>query len=124
MNNKVTVSHFWPWRKCILFCDDPNAMWRIWRELFLEVLNKHAPFQHNKTNSSNVPWITNKVKCLITTRNKLKRKLSPKQTDRSNVTFHRKTYVNDFAKRYEISLGIRSLPLKRFSISFTEFSVR
>ena len=40
------------------------------------------------------------------------------------VTFHGKTYVNDFAKRYEISLGIRSLPLKRFSISFTEFSVR
>ena len=28
-----------------------------------------------------------------------------------NVTFHGKTYVNDFAKRYEISLGIRSLPL-------------
>ena len=27
------------------------------------------------------------------------------------VTFHGKTYVNDFAKRYEISLGIRSLPL-------------
>ena len=56
------------------------------KELFLEVLNKHAPLQHKKTKSSKVPWITNKVKCLITTRNKLKRKaiITKTETDWSN----------------------------------------
>ena len=58
------------WENVYFFGDDPNAMWRIWKELFLEVLNKHAPLQHKKTKSSKVPWITNKVKCLITTRRK------------------------------------------------------
>ena len=39
-----------------------------------------------KTKSNKVPWITNKVTCLITTRNKLKRKaiLSKTETDCSN----------------------------------------
>ena len=74
------------WENGYFFGDDPNAMWRIWEELFLEVLNKHAPLQHKKTKSSKVPWITNKVKCLITTRNKLKRKAitTKTETDRSN----------------------------------------
>ena len=37
-------------------------------------LNKHAPIQHKKTKSRKVPWITNKIKGLISTRDKLKRK--------------------------------------------------
>ena len=49
-------------------------MWEIWKELFLEVLHKHAPLQNKKTRSSNVPWITNKIKGLISTSDKLKRK--------------------------------------------------
>ena len=74
------------WENVYFFGDDPNATWRIWKELFLEVLNKHAPLQHKKTKSSEVPWITNKVKCLITTRNKLKRKAitTKTETDWSN----------------------------------------
>ncbi len=43
------------WEYIYFFGDDPNAMWEIWRELFLEVLNKHAPIQHKKTKSSKVP---------------------------------------------------------------------
>ena len=50
-------------------------MWEIWKELFLDVLNKHAPLQHKKVRSSKVPWITNKIKGLISTRDKLKRKV-------------------------------------------------
>ena len=37
------------WENIYFFGDDPNAMWRIWEELFLEVLNKHAPLRHKKT---------------------------------------------------------------------------
>jgi hypothetical protein len=52
-------------------------MWEKWKELFnfLEVLNKHAPIQHKKIKSGKVPWITNKIKGLINTRDKLKRDL-------------------------------------------------
>ena len=40
-----------------------------------KVLNKHAPIQHKKIKSGKVPWITNKIKGLINTRDKLKRGL-------------------------------------------------
>ena len=30
------------------FAEGPNAMWEIWKELFLEVLDNHAPLQHKK----------------------------------------------------------------------------
>ena len=35
--------------ECVYFHpEDPNAMWEIWKKLFLEVLDKHAPLQHKK----------------------------------------------------------------------------
>jgi hypothetical protein len=39
-----------------------------------EVLDKHAPLQNKKIKSKSVPWITSKIKMLITERYKLKRK--------------------------------------------------
>jgi hypothetical protein len=30
------------------FAEGPNAMWEIWKELFLEVLDNHAPLQNKK----------------------------------------------------------------------------
>ena len=33
----------------IYYCaEDPNAMWEIWKSVFPEVLDKHAPLQHKK----------------------------------------------------------------------------
>ena len=62
------------WECIYFFGKDPNHMWEIWKELFLEVLNKHAPLQHKKTKPSKVPWITTEIKSLINERDKLKRK--------------------------------------------------
>ena len=62
------------WEYIYFFGEEPNSMWEIWKEIFLEVLNKHAPLQHKIIRSSKVPWITNKIKGLINTRGKLKRK--------------------------------------------------
>ena len=56
------------------FGENSNTTKEIWKELLLEVLHKHAPLQHKKTSSSKVPWITNKIKGLISARDKLKRK--------------------------------------------------
>ena len=62
------------WDCIYFFGKDPNHMWEIWKELFLEVLNKHAPLQHKKPKPSKVPWITTEIKSLINERDKLKRK--------------------------------------------------
>ena len=40
----------------------------------MEVLNKHAPIQNKKVRSKNVPWITRRIKELIISAEKLKRK--------------------------------------------------
>ena len=49
-------------------------MWEMWKKVFLEVLDKHAPLQNKKIKSKSVPWFTSKIKMLITERDKLKRK--------------------------------------------------
>ena len=68
------------------FGKNPNTIGELWKELFVEVLNKHAPLQHKKTKSSKVAWITNNIKGLINTRDKLKRKqiITKLETDWSN----------------------------------------
>ena len=63
-----------PWENVYFFAEDPNAMWEIWKELFLEVLDNHAPLQHKKIRTKKVPWITSAIKQLIITRDRLKRK--------------------------------------------------
>ena len=74
------------WEYVYFFADDPNAMWGIWKRIFLEVLDKHAPLQHKKLRSKKVPWITNNIKKVITQRDKLKRKaiLTNLENDWSN----------------------------------------
>ena len=59
---------------------------RCGKELFLEVLDKHAPLQHKKLRSKKVPWITNNIKKLIIQTDKLKRKaiLTNLENDWSN----------------------------------------
>ena len=62
------------WEYAYFFAEDPNAMWEIWKKLFLEVLDQHAPLQHKKIRSNKVPWITSDIKKLINTRDNFKRK--------------------------------------------------
>ena len=53
-----------PWERIVLKTDT-NSMWICWKELFLEVLDKHAPIQEIRTRSCSVPWITADIKKLI-----------------------------------------------------------
>ena len=62
------------WEYVYFFAEDPNAMWEIWKNLFLEVLDKHAPLQHKKIRSNKVPWMTSDIKKLMNTRENFKRK--------------------------------------------------
>ena len=58
----------------IFFADNLDNMWEIWKQLFLQVLDKHAPIQSKKTKSKKNPWITSHTKKLIIARDNLKRK--------------------------------------------------
>ena len=49
-------------------------MWTLWKELFLEVLDKHAPIQHIRNKSSSIPWLTSEIKKLLFDRDKKKRR--------------------------------------------------
>ena len=55
------------------FAENPNGMWDIWKQLFLQILDKHAPLQRKKLKAKGTPWITNNIKMMINTRDKLKR---------------------------------------------------
>ena len=62
-----------PWERIVLKTDT-NSMWICWKELFLEVLDKHAPIRQIRKRSCSVPWITSDIKELIFDRDKMKRK--------------------------------------------------
>ena len=61
------------WEYVYFFADNPSTMWEIWKDLFLQILDKHVPLQSKKIKSKRSPWITSHIKNLFT-RDDLKRK--------------------------------------------------
>ena len=53
---------------------DPNDMWKRWKELFLNVCEKHAQMKTKRTRDSKSPWITTILKKRMNFRDRLKRK--------------------------------------------------
>ena len=50
-----------------------NAMWTTWRNLFLGVLDKHAPLRSKRVkNNPNLPWISKEIKKKMRERDRLK----------------------------------------------------
>ncbi|CAB4022889.1 Hypothetical predicted protein, partial [Paramuricea clavata] len=77
-----------------------NSLWKIWKELaILQVLDKHAPLQSKKIKSKKLPWITNHIKQMIITRDKLKR--------RAIVTKHESDWKNYKRARNETNTQLR-----------------
>ena len=58
-----------PWEQIVLQ-SDTDSMWTLWKELFLEVLDKHVPIQHIRKKSSSIPWLTSEIKKLLFDRDK------------------------------------------------------
>ena len=53
---------------------DINAMWALWKKLFLEILNKHAPLRSKRIrNKPNLPWIPKDIRNKMFERDRLKR---------------------------------------------------
>ena len=53
---------------------DPNHMWLLWKKMFLDLLDKHAPITEIKLKGNNLPYITMEMRRLIRTRDHLKKK--------------------------------------------------
>lgn len=55
------------------FIRDPNIYWRKWLELFMEILDKHAPLHHKKIRNKSAPWLTQDIKRAMLQRNHFKK---------------------------------------------------
>ena len=42
--------------------NDPNKAWETWKEIFLEIANKHTPLRQKRAKSEYFRWMTNEIK--------------------------------------------------------------
>lgn len=89
-------------------------MWELWKELFLEILDKHAPSEHKKTKSSGVAWITSNIKDLINIRDKSKRK--------AIITKLEIDWVNYEKGRNQVNIELRNSKKNYYSSKFANLS--
>ena len=57
-----------------LITSDPNQIWFLWKTMFLDVLNKHAPVDSIKIIGNNLPNITSEVRQMARQRDFLRKK--------------------------------------------------
>ena len=50
-----------PWES-VSSHDNPNVCWKIWQSHYLKVLDRHAPLRHIRIRANSLPWITQKIK--------------------------------------------------------------
>ena len=63
-----------PFNEISRFTNSPSEMWKIWKTLYLDILNKHAPVTKIKIKGNNLPYITSKVRRMIRQRDYLHKK--------------------------------------------------
>ena len=60
--NDIKMAHFDQIKN---YTSDANEMWALWKKLFLDILNKHAPMMNLKIKGKNMPYITSDLKQMI-----------------------------------------------------------
>jgi hypothetical protein len=53
---------------------NPNHAWEVWKTIFLDIANLHAPLRLRRVKSEHGPWITNNIKNLAYHKYNLKQK--------------------------------------------------
>ena len=96
-----------PWEHIYFSAENPNAMWEIWKKIFLDVLDKHAPLQHKKIRSKKAPWITNDIRNLMNTRDKFKRK--------AILTNNENDWLNFRLTRNKVNIKLRNVKKDYYS---------
>ena len=49
-----------PWETTVIQ-DNPNTCWKIWKSLYLGVLDRHAPFRRVRIRGNSIPWVTSDI---------------------------------------------------------------
>ena len=71
---------------CDCSADDPNALWKQFRDRFNEVSNLHAPIRLKKVKSKYTPWLNEEIIRLMNYRDTLKKKAVKTKSSRFHVT--------------------------------------
>ena len=82
---------------------DPNEMWLKWKNMFLSILDKHAPIKTLRIRRNKLPWITNDINRLIHERNCLKHKAVSCQNDIETTMYWNKYKI----LRNKVNIAIR-----------------
>ena len=58
-----------------VYCsEDPNVMWKIWKENLMSAIDNHAPLRSRRVKNWKSPWITKELRQKIRHRDSLKKK--------------------------------------------------
>ena len=80
--------------------DNPNEMWDMWKNMFLEIVEKHAPIKKKRVRSKQSPWITSDLKKRIANKNKLKAiAINTKKTEDWENYRHERNLTNNFIRK-------------------------
>ena len=93
---------------------DPNQLWLLWKTMFLDVLNKHAPVDSIKIKGNNLPYITSEVKEMARQRDFLRKKANQTgskylrqafQKNKKRVTYKRRKLSEYYLKKIKENEG-------------------
>ena len=59
-----------PFHVATIFDDPDDSLW-LWKKIFLQITNEHAPTKQVKVRGQSLPWITNDIKRKMNRRFKL-----------------------------------------------------
>ncbi|CAB4014189.1 Hypothetical predicted protein, partial [Paramuricea clavata] len=94
-----------PWNSINQFAS-PNTSWQVWKSLFLESLDRHAPLRQKRLRQHAIPWITPQVKQRMR-----KRDFHKKQAIQHDFQSQWLLYKSE---RYNVNIEIRRTKSKYF----------
>ena len=77
-NNFLNDLSQMPWENVRLY-NDPNDCWRVWKTLFLHVLDWHTPLIMVRLRGNTIPWVPSNIKKLMRSRDFYKKQATKQQ---------------------------------------------
>ncbi len=66
-NDFLTDLSQMPWENIAQY-DNSNVCWQVWKSLYLQVLDRHAPLRRMRTRGNSLPWISSDIKGIMRSR--------------------------------------------------------
>lgn len=62
-----------PWQR-LRYSKDSESTWLAWKEMFLTIVDKHAPLKRRRVKYRSMPWVDRSIRKLMYERDRMKRK--------------------------------------------------